>query len=79
MRTAWRFLYVFGYVLAVFLFRSVWRRLKGSMGVGKDLHHLSHGRRARKSRRVARQHGVRNGESTEPAARKGKPGTGLPA
>ncbi len=81
MRTAWRFLYVFGYVLAVFLFRSVWRRLKGSMGMGKDPH-FSHARRVRKSTssgRVARQRGGRNGERTGPQPGKGKPGAGLPA
>jgi hypothetical protein len=81
MRTAWRFLYVFGYVLGVFLFRSLWRRLKGSMGAGKDLH-PSHARRVRKSTsagRVTRQRGVRNGKRTEPQPPKGKPGSGLPA
>ncbi len=81
MRTAWRFLYVFGYVLAVFLFRSAWRRLKGSMGMGKDPHSL-HARRVRKSTspgRVARQRGGRNSGCTEPEPPKEKTGSGLPA
>ena len=78
MRTAWRFLYVFGYVLAVFLFRSAWRRLKGSMGMHP---HSSHARRVRKSTspgRVTRQRGGRNSGCTDPEPPKEKTEPGLP-
>ncbi|MGH7231912.1 MAG: hypothetical protein ACREJU_11230 [Nitrospiraceae bacterium] len=48
MERTWRFFYVLGYVLAVFLFRGVWRRAQKFMGTGQTGHSF----RDRQGRRI---------------------------